>query len=131
ECVIDEDCEKGRFCLYDEHHSECMPCKQSNATCSKDEECCEGQLCVFGQCMNSTKGKAGTICQEQSNCDPDLCCAFYEGLLFPVCMPKPKEQEPCSISSNHLMDLLSWDLGRRSPKEHCPCAGNLRCQHLE
>ncbi|KAF4082933.1 hypothetical protein AMELA_G00134260 [Ameiurus melas] len=130
ECIIDEDCEKGRYCLYDEHHSECMPCKQSDATCRKDEECCEGQLCVLGQCMNSTKGEAGTICQEQSDCDSDLCCAFHEDLLFPVCSPKPKEREPCNISTNHLMDLLSWDFGRRSPKEHCPCAGDLQCQHL-
>ncbi|TSL68240.1 Dickkopf-related protein 3 [Bagarius yarrelli] len=129
-CIIDEDCEMGKYCLYDEHHSECTPCKQPDAICSKDEECCEGQLCVLGQCMNSTKGEAGTICQEQSNCDSDLCCAFHEGLLFPVCSPKPKEREPCSISTNHLMDLLSWDLGHRSPKEHCPCAGDLQCQHL-
>lgn len=50
--------------------------------CKKDEECCEGQLCVLGQCMNSTKGKAGTICQEQSDCDTDLCCVFYEGTDF-------------------------------------------------
>ncbi|KAI5608607.1 dickkopf-related protein 3 precursor, partial [Silurus asotus] len=98
--------------------------------CRKDEECCEGQLCVLGHCRNSTKGEAGTICQEQSDCDSDLCCAFHEGLLFPVCSPKPKEREPCSISTNHLMDLLSWDLGHRSPKEHCPCAGDLQCQHL-
>lgn len=31
ECIIDEDCEKGRYCLYDEHHSECTPCKHSGA----------------------------------------------------------------------------------------------------
>ncbi|XP_060796422.1 dickkopf-related protein 3a [Neoarius graeffei] len=130
ECITDEDCEKGKYCLYDEHHSECMPCKQSDATCRKDEECCEGQLCVLGQCTNATKGEAGTICQEQNDCNSDLCCAFREGLLFPVCSPKPKEREPCHISANHLMDLLSWDLGHRSPKEHCPCAGDLQCQHL-
>ncbi|MCI4383133.1 hypothetical protein PGIGA_G00022930 [Pangasianodon gigas] len=131
ECIIDEDCEKGRYCLYNEHYSECMPCKQSDAICKKDEECCEGQLCVLGQCMNSTKGEEGTICQEQSDCDSDMCCAFHEDLLFPVCSPKPKEREPCSIPTSHLMDLLSWDSGRRSPKEHCPCAGNLQCQHLK
>ncbi|KAF5905110.1 dickkopf-related protein 3-like [Clarias magur] len=130
ECIIDEDCEKGKYCLYEEHHSGCMPCKRPDAICRKDEECCEGQLCVLGRCMNSTKGEAGTICQEQNDCDNDLCCAFYEGLLFPVCIPKPKEREPCSISTNHLMDLLSWDLGHRSPKEHCPCTGDLQCQHL-
>ncbi|KAK2869472.1 hypothetical protein Q7C36_001343 [Tachysurus vachellii] len=130
ECVTDNDCEKGRYCLNGEHHSDCMLCKQSKATCKKDEECCEGQLCVLGQCMNSTKGKAGTICQEQSDCDTDLCCVFYEGLLFPVCSPKPKEHEPCIAFNNKLMNLLSWDLGQRAPKEHCPCVGGLTCQHV-
>lgn len=36
ECITDEDCEKGKYCLYDEHHSECMPCKQSDAVGPSD-----------------------------------------------------------------------------------------------
>lgn len=48
--------------------------------CSKDEECCSDQMCVWGQCtVNATQGTAGTICQGQSDCRPDLCCAFQRG----------------------------------------------------
>ncbi|XP_051755346.1 dickkopf-related protein 3a [Ctenopharyngodon idella] len=131
ECVIDEDCEKGRYCLYETHSSICLPCKQLDATCKKDEECCAGQLCVWGQCAsNSTKGDAGTICQYQSDCKEEFCCAFHKALLFPVCSSKPIERERCIISANHLMELLSWDLQGEGPQEHCPCAGDLQCQHL-
>ncbi|XP_056121782.1 dickkopf-related protein 3a [Rhinichthys klamathensis goyatoka] len=131
ECVIDEDCEKGRFCLYETHSSKCLPCKQLDATCSKDEECCAGQLCVWGQCArNSSKGDAGTICQYQRDCKEEFCCAFHKALLFPVCSSKPIERERCIISANHLLELLSWDLEGGNPQEHCPCAGDLQCQHL-
>ncbi|KAK7169801.1 hypothetical protein R3I94_000135 [Phoxinus phoxinus] len=131
ECVIDEDCEKGRYCLYETHSSKCLPCKQLDATCTKDEECCAGQLCVWGQCArNSSKGDAGTICQYQRECKEEFCCAFHKALLFPVCSSKPIERERCIISANHLMELLSWDVEGESPQEHCPCAGDLRCQHL-
>ncbi|XP_051579641.1 dickkopf-related protein 3-like isoform X2 [Myxocyprinus asiaticus] len=130
ECVIDEDCEKGGYCLYETHSSKCLPCKQLDATCTKDEECCAGQLCVWGQCSNnSTKGEAGTICQYQSDCKEELCCAFHKALLFPVCSSKPLERERCIISANHLMELLSWDMEGEGPQEHCPCAGGLQCQH--
>ncbi|XP_066504151.1 dickkopf-related protein 3a isoform X2 [Hoplias malabaricus] len=99
--------------------------------CTKDEECCEGQLCVWGQCTkDTTKGEAGTICEYQSDCSSDLCCAFHKALLFPVCISKPTERERCLISANHLLELLSWDLEGEGPREHCPCAGDLQCQHL-
>ncbi|XP_017562719.1 dickkopf-related protein 3a isoform X2 [Pygocentrus nattereri] len=128
ECVIDEDCEKGSYCLYEVNHSKCLACKE---TCTKDEECCEGQLCVWGQCTkNTTKGEAGTICAYQSDCSSGLCCAFHKALLFPVCISKPTERERCLISASHLMDLLSWDLEGEGPREHCPCTGDLQCQHL-
>ncbi|XP_062869253.1 dickkopf-related protein 3a [Trichomycterus rosablanca] len=130
-CLIDEDCEKGLYCLYEAQHSECMPCKQSNVTCSKDEECCDDQLCVFGQCKkNVTKGEEGTICQKQSNCTPDLCCAFHKALLLPVCQSKPKEHERCIITGSHLQKLLSLDIYTNGPHEYCPCAGDLKCQHV-
>ncbi len=127
----------------------------SPQTCTKDEECCAGQLCVWGQCANSTKGDAGTLCQYQSDCKEELCCAFHKGmsmlhldlhllnsayivnylfqfsaLLFPVCSSKPIERERCIISANHLMELLSWDFKGEGPQEHCPCAGDLQCHHL-
>lgn len=48
--------------------------------CTKDEECCSDQMCVWGQCTaNVTSGTEGTICQGQSDCRPDLCCAFQPG----------------------------------------------------
>ncbi|XP_072516809.1 dickkopf-related protein 3a isoform X2 [Salminus brasiliensis] len=104
---------------------------ETDHICAKDEECCEGQLCVWGQCTkNITKGEAGTICEYQSDCSSNLCCAFHKALLFPVCISKPAERERCMISANHLMELLSWDLEGEGPREHCPCAGELQCQHL-
>ncbi|XP_059393741.1 dickkopf-related protein 3a isoform X1 [Carassius carassius] len=130
DCIIDEDCEKGSYCLYDTKSSRCLPCKHTDATCTKDEECCAGQLCVWGQCANNTKGEAGTICQFQSDCKEEFCCAFHKALLLPVCNSKPIERERCIISANHLMELLSWDFKGEGPQEHCPCAGDLQCQHL-
>ncbi|XP_036400336.1 dickkopf-related protein 3a [Megalops cyprinoides] len=128
-CIIDEDCEKGSYCLYEMLRSQCLPCKAIHAPCMKDEECCAGQLCVWGQCReNATKGEAGSICQYQSDCSTELCCAFHKALLFPVCTPKPTEREHCHIHPNHLMELLSWDIEGEGPREHCPCARGLQCQ---
>ncbi|KAG9267121.1 dickkopf-related protein 3 [Astyanax mexicanus] len=130
ECIIDEDCEKGTYCLYEAAHSECLDCKDVDATCTKDVECCDGQLCVWGQCTkNATKGELGTICEYQSNCSGDLCCAFHKALLFPVCITKPNEHQRCIIAASHLMELLSWDLEGEGPTDHCPCAGDLQCQN--
>ncbi|XP_016103013.1 dickkopf-related protein 3-like [Sinocyclocheilus grahami] len=99
-------------------------------TCTKDEECCVGQLCVWGQCADGTKGDAGTICQSQSDCKKEFCCAYHKALLLPVCNSKPIERERCIISANHLIAHRSWDLKAEGPQKHCPCAGDLQCQHL-
>ncbi|KAL4594020.1 hypothetical protein GN956_G26288 [Arapaima gigas] len=81
ECLIDEDCPPGNYCLYEVLQSRCLPCKALHTTCTKDEECCSGQLCLWGQCSdNGTKGEAGSICQYQSDCSPELCCAFHKGV---------------------------------------------------
>ncbi|XP_010879212.1 dickkopf-related protein 3a isoform X2 [Esox lucius] len=131
ECVTNEDCEKGKYCRYETHRSSCRTCKLLDVPCSKDEECCTGQLCVWGQCsQNTTKGEAGSTCQYQKECRHDLCCAFHKALRFAVCMAKPIERERCYGISNHLMELLSWDTEGESPREHCPCAGDLQCLHL-
>ncbi|XP_035642864.1 dickkopf-related protein 3a isoform X1 [Oncorhynchus keta] len=131
ECIIDEDCEKGKYCRYETHRSKCLTCKALDVPCKKNEECCSGQLCVWGQCsQNATKGEAGSICQYQNDCSPDLCCAFHKALQFPVCTAKPIERERCHGSPNHLMELLSWDIEGQGSREHCPCAGDLQCQHL-
>ncbi|KAA0723764.1 Dickkopf-related protein 3 [Triplophysa tibetana] len=130
ECGIEEDCENGQFCLYETHKSKCLPCKQLDATCTKDEECCAEQLCVWGQCtQNSTKGEAGTSCKYQSDCKEEFCCAVHKALVSPVCSSKPIERERCIITANHLMDLLSQDMEGDGPQKHCPCAGDLQCQH--
>nr|XP_040053393.1 dickkopf-related protein 3a isoform X2 [Gasterosteus aculeatus aculeatus] len=100
-------------------------------SCTKDNECCGEQLCVWGQCsLNATKGAAGSTCQYQADCSPDLCCLFHKALFFPVCSAKPIERERCFGASNHLLELLSWDTQDEGPSKHCPCAGDLHCQHL-
>ncbi|CAJ1049640.1 dickkopf-related protein 3a [Xyrichtys novacula] len=130
-CITDEDCGKGSYCLPDTKNSKCLPCKAIDVPCTKDEECCAKQLCVWGQCsQNATKGEAGCTCKYQTDCSPDLCCAFHKALLFPVCSAKPIEREHCFGASNHLMALLSWDIQDEGPRKHCPCAGDLHCQHL-
>ncbi|XP_019954276.1 dickkopf-related protein 3a [Paralichthys olivaceus] len=130
-CITDEDCGKGKYCLNVMHGSKCLPCKAIDVSCTKDEECCADQLCVWGQCSpNATKGEAGSTCQYQTDCSPDLCCAFHKALLFPVCLAKPIERERCFSASNHLAELLSWDSQDKGPRKHCPCAGELHCQHL-
>lgn len=51
-------------------------------SCTKDEECCGEELCVWGQCsQNATKGEPGSTCQYQTDCNPDLCCAFHKGTV--------------------------------------------------
>uniref|UniRef100_A0A3B3TRX9 Dickkopf WNT signaling pathway inhibitor 3a n=1 Tax=Poecilia latipinna TaxID=48699 RepID=A0A3B3TRX9_9TELE len=96
-------------------------------SCTKDDECCGDQMCVWGQCSkNATKGEAGSTCQVQNDCQPDLCCAIHKALLFPVCSVKPIERERCFDISNNLMELLSWDMQDNKPRKHCPCAGELQ-----
>ncbi|XP_012694518.2 dickkopf-related protein 3b [Clupea harengus] len=129
ECLIDEDCADGSYCLYQIRTSKCIPCKATDATCEKDEECCAGQLCVWGSCSGEGKrGQSGSICQYQSDCSPEHCCAFQKELLFPVCTPRPQEHQTCYSHPNLLMDMLLWDV--EGPREHCPCAGGLECQPL-
>ncbi|XP_049894299.1 dickkopf-related protein 3a [Epinephelus moara] len=130
-CISDGDCGKGKYCLSDKRNSKCLPCKAVDVSCTKDKECCGEQLCVWGQCtLNATKGEAGSTCQYQTDCSPDLCCLFHKALLFPVCSAKPIERERCFGASNHLLELLSWDTQDKGPRKHCPCAGGLHCQHL-
>ncbi|TNN87603.1 Dickkopf-related protein 3 [Liparis tanakae] len=130
-CISDGDCMKGSYCLHDTRISRCLPCKAIDVSCTKDTECCSEQLCVWGQCnLNATKGEAGSTCQQQTDCSPDLCCLFHKALLFPVCSSKPIERERCFGASNHLSELMSWDIKDQGPMKHCPCAGDLHCEHL-
>ncbi|XP_047451267.1 dickkopf-related protein 3b [Mugil cephalus] len=127
ECMVDEDCGDLKYCLYGIENSKCLPCIPTDMPCTKDEECCLDQMCVWGQCtVNATEGTEGTICQGQSDCRTDLCCAFQRELLFPVCNPKPEKGQPCLSHPNLLMDMLAWD--QEGPRDHCPCADDLQCQ---
>lgn len=127
ECMVDDDCGDARYCFYEIEKSMCLPCIPTDMPCTKDEECCSNQMCVWGQCTeNATSGTEGTICQSQSDCRPNLCCAFQRELLFPVCNAKPEKGESCVNHPNLLMDMLSWDT--EGPRDHCPCAGELQCQ---
>uniref|UniRef100_A0A8C6VW10 Dickkopf WNT signaling pathway inhibitor 3a n=1 Tax=Nothobranchius furzeri TaxID=105023 RepID=A0A8C6VW10_NOTFU len=79
-CITDDECGGGRFCLHHTHSSKCQPCKETDSSCTKDVECCHQQLCVWGQCsQNATKGEAGSTCEQQTDCDLDLCCVFHKG----------------------------------------------------
>lgn len=130
-CINDGDCGNGRYCYSQMYSSKCMSCKALDVPCTRDVECCDDQMCVWGQCtQNGTKGDAGSTCKNQNDCNPDLCCAFHKALLFPICLAKPIERERCFSASNHLMELLSWDLQNDGPRKHCPCVGNLHCQPL-
>uniref|UniRef100_A0A667XGH4 Dickkopf WNT signaling pathway inhibitor 3 n=1 Tax=Myripristis murdjan TaxID=586833 RepID=A0A667XGH4_9TELE len=127
ECMVDEDCGDLRYCMYGIEKSRCLPCIPTDMPCTKDEECCSDEMCVWGQCTaNATRGAEGTICQVQSDCRADLCCAFQRELLFPVCNPKPEKGESCLSHPNLLMDMLAWD--QEGPRDHCPCANELQCQ---
>uniref|UniRef100_A0A3B3QSM0 Dickkopf WNT signaling pathway inhibitor 3b n=1 Tax=Paramormyrops kingsleyae TaxID=1676925 RepID=A0A3B3QSM0_9TELE len=120
ECRVDEDCGTDCYCLYKMLRSQCLPCKTAQATCTKDEECCGAQLCVWGQCTeNATKGTAGSICQYQSNCSAELCCAYHE-----------VSGEHCHTHSNHLVAQLNWISAGEGPLDQCPCAAGLWCQSL-
>ncbi|XP_028812554.1 dickkopf-related protein 3a [Denticeps clupeoides] len=129
-CDSDADCGKDRYCLNVSQQSWCQPCKELHMSCTKDKECCRGHLCVWGQCtQNATKGEAGNICQSQSDCRFDLCCAIHKALRLPLCTYKLMEHERCYNPVVSLVDLLPGTEETEGPREHCPCAGDLQCQH--
>ncbi|CAN9498670.1 unnamed protein product [Ophioblennius macclurei] len=127
DCLVDEDCGDQKFCLYEVESSQCLPCIPTDMPCTKDQECCGEQLCVWGQCTeDAVPGSEGTVCQGQSDCRRDLCCAFQREFLFPVCNPRPGKGDSCLNQPNLLIDMLAWD--QEGPRDHCPCAQDLQCQ---
>ncbi|XP_052548900.1 dickkopf-related protein 3 isoform X1 [Tympanuchus pallidicinctus] len=129
ECIIDEDCETGKYCQFSTFEYKCQPCKTQHTHCSRDVECCGDQLCVWGECRKAiSRGENGTICENQHDCNPGTCCAFQKELLFPVCSPLPEEGEPCHDPSNRLLNLITWELEPDGVLERCPCASGLICQ---
>ncbi|XP_075044568.1 dickkopf-related protein 3 [Mixophyes fleayi] len=125
-CIVDEDCKPGNYCHLSSFNYKCLPCKEEEM-CTRDGECCDGRLCVWGQCKQSTKGESGTICEIQHNCDLDLCCAVHTSLLYPVCTPLPLKGENCQ-TVNPLLDLFTWELEPEAPLDSCPCSNGLVCQ---
>uniref|UniRef100_A0A8C5RL80 Dickkopf-related protein 3 n=1 Tax=Laticauda laticaudata TaxID=8630 RepID=A0A8C5RL80_LATLA len=80
-------------------------------------------------CMQAvSKGENGTICENQHDCNPGLCCAFTKDLLFPICNPFPGEREPCRNPSDGLLNLITWELEPDGAFDRCPCAHGLICQ---
>ncbi|XP_062974837.1 dickkopf-related protein 3 [Elgaria multicarinata webbii] len=129
ECIIDEDCETGKYCEFSGLEYKCHICKTQHTHCSRDVECCGHQLCVWGECVKAaSRGENGTICENQHDCNPGMCCAFSKDLLFPVCTPLPGEREPCHDPSNRLLNLITWELEPDSALDRCPCAHGLICQ---
>ncbi|XP_076852256.1 dickkopf-related protein 3b [Brachyhypopomus gauderio] len=127
ECLIDEDCDEDSYCLYELSRSQCVPCRTTNTECEKDQECCGEQLCVWGLCaQNRTTGQSGTICQQQSDCGSQHCCAFHRAFLFPVCRPRLQEGQGCHEQHKQALEMMLWD--EEAPQEHCPCAAGLQCQ---
>ncbi|XP_069596291.1 dickkopf-related protein 3 isoform X2 [Ranitomeya imitator] len=126
ECIVDEDCRAGNYCHLSSVNYRCLPCKEEE-TCARDGECCEGRLCVWGQCRKSLKGQSGTICESPQDCGPGLCCAMHASLLFPVCTPLPGKGEQCQ-NLNPLLDLFAWELESDAPANLCPCPRGLVCQ---
>ncbi|XP_060622883.2 dickkopf-related protein 3 isoform X1 [Anolis sagrei] len=129
ECIIDEDCVTGKYCEFSGLEYKCRDCKIEHKRCSRDVECCGHQLCVWGECMKTaSRGENGTICENQHDCNPGMCCAFSKDLLFPVCTPLAGEREPCYDPSNMLLNLITWELEPDGALDRCPCSHGFICQ---
>ncbi|XP_078405486.1 dickkopf-related protein 3b isoform X2 [Cetorhinus maximus] len=129
ECIVDEDCRKDHFCWVDVLESKCLPRKSQEENCTRDEECYLDYLCIWGQCKASAmKGQTGSICEQQRDCSADLCCAFHNYLLFPVCTPLPTKGQPCHDPAHRLFDLITWEMEPEGALDHCPCSKGLMCQ---
>uniref|UniRef100_A0A8C5Q355 Dickkopf WNT signaling pathway inhibitor 3 n=1 Tax=Leptobrachium leishanense TaxID=445787 RepID=A0A8C5Q355_9ANUR len=127
ECIVDEDCQNRSYCHFSFVQNKCLQCKDQG-TCIRDGECCDGQLCVWGQCKKATKGDDGTICENQKKCNAGLCCTIQTRFLYPVCAPLSVKGELCHNPVHSYFHLLSWGWGNNRVFDLCPCASGLVCQ---
>ncbi|KAH0620876.1 hypothetical protein JD844_021742 [Phrynosoma platyrhinos] len=142
ECIIDEDCETGKYCEFSGLEYKCHGCKTEHKVsifffflvkfsvfvkllltcyshvdfslsllstppppkhCSRDVECCGRQLCVWGECMKAaSRGENGTICENQHDCSPGMCCAFSKDRKSELVMLIGT----CAFPNSHSSDSL-------------------------
>ncbi|XP_067849700.1 dickkopf-related protein 3-like [Heptranchias perlo] len=130
ECSVDEDCRKDHFCQTDMLESKCLRQRAQNQNCTRDGECRTGHLCIWGRCKpHAEKGQSGSICEQQRDCRPDLCCALHAHILFPVCTPLPSKGQPCLDHTHRLLDLITWEMEPEGAFDRCPCSEGLICRH--
>ncbi|ETE71589.1 Dickkopf-related protein 3, partial [Ophiophagus hannah] len=118
ECIIDEDCETGKYCAFSDLEYNCHICKPQHRHCSRDVECCGQQLCVWGECMQAvSKGENGTICENQHDCNPGLCCAFTKGhyssdSLCELSLNKTQSEDKKQLLADELslLDFVTQDI---------------------
>lgn len=128
ECIVDDDCRDDQFCETSPLEPKCLPRRGSEQNCTRDGQCTRGHLCIWGECRaNAVRGQLGSICEQQPQCGPHLCCAFHIDLLFPVCTPLAERERPCHDPAHQLLDLVTWEMDPDGAFDRCPCARGLLC----
>ncbi|PWA17154.1 hypothetical protein CCH79_00010386 [Gambusia affinis] len=113
-CMTNDDCGKGKYCL---SASKCKPCKDTDVMTSAAATRC---VCGVSAAKMLPKEKLAALVKSRMTVSQISAVQFI----------KPIERERCFDVSNNLMELLSWDMQDNKPRKHCPCAGELQCQHL-
>ncbi|MEE6482846.1 hypothetical protein FKM82_013365 [Ascaphus truei] len=127
-CHDSSDCQEDQYCYSSFFNAECRECNIKEMECHRDNECCFGNLCVWGRCTEAVSvGNSGKRCDpSKDQCSPGLCCTKTDSLAFPVCAPFPAEGEPCRRQTSNLLRLL-WGSVTGVGPGYCPCAEGLVC----